>query len=265
MRWDINGFVDNYGKACFDGNCGTIEPMQHDEGEMLSQATSSAAVTETPQPQLELSMELLKEVKEQHVVKEVKEEHCMEVSMQHDEDKAYSQLIQCATGSELLEQRMEFLKLDEQDIDNELKPVQRMKELKEIDVDKTVPKVKTGSDDHLLPTENRDSVQSIEERREHVRLNIIEKIWSMVKQPGDVPVAINYVDRINLQITGIEKGSLLFKVKVDTLDDLKRMQDLVRYGGMKKILDKELVEKNMEVNIKWLIIMDHGLTVILIP
>ena len=255
MRWDINGFVDNYGTACFDGNCGTIEPIEHDEGEMLSQATSSATWTEPPQ--LKQRMELLKE---HPGVKEGSQDHFKEV--QYDEGATSSQPIPSVTGIKTLEQRMDLLKLKDQDVENEMKPVQCMEELKEIDVDRTVPKVNSeGQSKVSLPTEHINYVQSVKERRANLKLNIMEKLWSMVEHLDQVPDVLNYIDRACLQITGIENGSLLFKVKVDTLDDLKRMQDLVRYGGMKKILDKELVEKNMEVTIGLLPKMINYLTV----
>ena len=210
MRWDINGFVDNFGRACFDGNCGTVEqPMEHDEGGTVSHSAYSSPGIEKP-------------------------------------------------GEE---QRMELLK--EQPVVGELKQKQRMGELKEID--ETVPKVRTDTDDTSIasiPTEHEDNdisiaavssapkdhTQSIEERRANLKLAMMEKVWSFVNKPGDVPIALGYIDRALLQITGIDKGSILFKVNVSTLDELKRVQELVRYGGMKKILDKELVEKHMEVS-----------------
>ena len=211
MRWDINGFVDNYGRACFDGNCGTVEqPMEHDEGGTLSHSAYSSPGIETPGEKQRVEL-----LKKQAVVGE----------------------------------------LTEQD--------QRMEKLKEID--ETVPKVRTDTDDTSIanvPTEHedndnsiaavssahKDNTQSIEERRANLKLAMMEKVWSFVNKPGDVPIALGYIDRALLQITGIDKGSLLFKVNVSTLDELKRVQELVRYGGMKKILDKELVEKHMEVS-----------------
>ena len=171
MRWNVNGFLDNFGSACFDGNCSTNEPMQHDKGSV-------------PVPSLPEAVAL--------------------------------------------------------------EPKQRMKVLKGIEDTACETPVQSCVRES---TEQKADTQSIEERRETLRLNIIEKIWNLVKRPEDIPDALTYVDRVNLQITGIEKGSLLFKVMVNTLDDLERLQKLVIYGGMKKILDQELIEKHMGVSI----------------
>lgn len=84
-------------------------------------------------------------------------------------------------------------------------------------------------------------------RREFLKIQIMEKIWSFVEKPEDVPRAVEAGRQICLQLQGIEKGSLLFKMKVSSLDDLERLRDLVRYGGMKKILDQEVIHKNMKV------------------
>lgn len=87
-------------------------------------------------------------------------------------------------------------------------------------------------------------------RREFLKIQIMEKIWSFVEKPEDVPRAVEAGRQICLQLQGIEKGSLLFKMKVSSLDDLERLRDLVRYGGMKKILDQEVIHKNMKVRVQ---------------
>lgn len=84
-------------------------------------------------------------------------------------------------------------------------------------------------------------------RREILKIQIMEKIWSFVEKPEDVPRAVEAGRQVCLQLQGIEKGSLLFKMKVSSLDDLERLRDLVTYGGMKKILDQEVIQKNMKI------------------
>lgn len=151
MRWDISGFEDNCGLACFDGNC----------------STHTGA-------------------------KEAREDDDVSIP-EEDREKTASN-----TDSRLAQQ---------------------------------------------LAAEKAE----IELRRESLRLKIMETIWSKVKKLEDVPEALNYIDRANLQLKGFEKGSLLFKVRVNSPDGLEQLQQLFMYGGMKKILDRELIHKHMEV------------------
>lgn len=170
IRWDINGFVDNHGTACFDGNC------------------SSTSV--------KMSME------------EKRKEH-------DDLDSEPRSKMVCYTHMQKSNEKAT---------------------LKETDSN-----IDTGTG------QSAENKAKIDSERENLRLKIIDKIWSFVKDPKDISAALDYVDRVNLQLIGIEKGSLLLKVRVNSIDDLDRLQQLILYGGMKKILDKELIQKHMGV------------------
>ena len=76
----------------------------------------------------------------------------------------------------------------------------------------------------------------------------MEKIWKFVESGEDVSRAVEYCEKMGLYFKGFEKGSLLFKMQINTLGDLERLRKLVTYGGMKKVLDQELVDKRMEVS-----------------
>jgi hypothetical protein len=87
--------------------------------------------------------------------------------------------------------------------------------------------------------------KEVELKREELRLKLIEKIFSFINNPEDVPVALNYMEKVNMHMVGLSKGSVIFSIYIGSLDALQQFEKLWRYGGLKNLLDKEMLGEDM--------------------
>ncbi|XP_053374559.1 uncharacterized protein LOC123532121 [Mercenaria mercenaria] len=172
-RWDICMFTDEYGKACFNGNCSDTDLV---DGK--------------------------------------------------DPDSLFNKLVGGNSGN---------------DETTKSAPVQTDHEQSPMEITTPETTVNLGID---------DVKEALRMKREEIRLKFMEKVYSFVQLPEDVPVAIHYMEKINVQLDKIDRGSVIFSIYVGSFDALQTFEQLWRYGGLKKMLDKEMLNQDMLKELK---------------
>ncbi|XP_060598873.1 uncharacterized protein LOC132752552, partial [Ruditapes philippinarum] len=213
-RWDLTSFTDPFGRACFNGNCSDIKIENlkvHDlESDQVGvQGMVDIAVQETNSPH-KREVVAIQETSpsagiETPGVPNINSQHLMDASLGSAE-RNYS-------SSQENKQS-----LDEVDASGNAQGPMEVQETE----------INSVSRDEMIKKKEKE----IELKREELRLKMMEKIYSFIDIPADVPVALHYLKEVNIQIGGILQGSVIFSIYIGSLDALQQFEKLWRYGGL---------------------------------
>ncbi|XP_060608481.1 uncharacterized protein LOC132760511 [Ruditapes philippinarum] len=130
------------------------------------------------------------------------------------------------------------------EINNPL-PMEKKKKFDEVDSSGPMEVQVTELDSVSRDEMNKIKEKEIELKRKELQLNFMEKIYSFIKGPEDLPVALQYMKEVNIQMDRLSKGSVIFSIYIGSLDALQQFEKLWRYGGLKSLLDKEMLGEDM--------------------
>ncbi|XP_053374561.1 uncharacterized protein LOC123531544 [Mercenaria mercenaria] len=124
-------------------------------------------------------------------------------------------------------------------------PVKQETELHydETDVSRMLPDGDKGTDVLRIP-KGQDEIWL---KKEDLHAKLMEKLYSCIQSPKDLPVALHYMDKLNLHMDTVEvaRDRVTFSIYICSLDALQTLEQLWRYGGLKRLLDKEMMDQFM--------------------
>lgn len=106
-------------------------------------------------------------------------------------------------------------------------------------------KVPEGNEEMQISQTAAAREESLGEERERVRNKFFEKLISLIQTKDDVPVMLSHMKQFDLQFMGIKQGSILVNIYISSLEALDNLEHLWKYGGLKRMLDKEFLSKDM--------------------